>query len=406
MLKRALENKLDDKLVFTLGKGLGEINRTRLKNYSEAIKAYKIALVRRPDDIDTHKIIAQLYELEDDSEAAIAQYAILLKHDPRSVDTYRNMKKLYLELGRFDEAWCVCQALCFLQVANEEEQEFFAKRRARSLKGAAALTQQQWALINHPLKSAYLDQLLSILYPILMPAMARNLKDFGLHRRKSVVDANTEIPMNVVFTHVQKITGLGRPTVYQGMQNVRGVLNINTNPPSVAVGPDVLQPSSVQSLCFDIARGSFLGAHPYLLASFPEDADYKARQLRVKKTLYSLMKVINPASQAQHDPGLVELFSTQLQAEGLRVVTKLLGEMSQDSATHLDATRWLDGVDLTADRLGLICSNDLAHAITAMKSSACNVGKMEMADKIKELIVFSVSPEYMAIRTALGIAQQ
>ena len=80
--------------------------------------------------------------------------------------------------------------------------------------------------------------------------------------------------------------------------------------------------------------------------------------------------------------------------------------MSQDSATHLDATRWLDGVDLTADRLGLICSNDLAHAITAMKSSACNVGKMEMADKIKELIVFSVSPEYMAIRTALGIAQQ
>ena len=84
-----------------------EINRTRLKNYSEAIKAYKIALVRRPDDIDTHKIIAQLYELEDDSEAAIAQYAILLKHDPRSVDTYRNMKKLYLELGRFDEAVCL-----------------------------------------------------------------------------------------------------------------------------------------------------------------------------------------------------------------------------------------------------------------------------------------------------------
>ena len=28
------------------------------------------------------------------------------------------------------------------------------------------------------------------------------------------------------------------------------------------------------------------------------------------------------------------------------------------------------------------------------------------ADEIKELIVFSVSPEYMAIRTALGIAQQ
>jgi golgin subfamily B member 1 len=405
MLKRALENKLDDNLVFTLGKGLGEINRTRLKNYSEAIKAYKIALVRKPDDIDTHQIIAQLYELEDDSESAIAQYAKLLRHDPRSVETYRNMKKLYLEIGRFDEAWCVCQALCFLQVANDEEKEFFAKRRARSLKGTAQLSQQQWALVSHPRKSSHLDQLLSILYPILMPAMARNLKDFGLHRRKSVVDPRSELPVNVVFSHVQKLTGLARPTVYQGMDNARGVLNINSNPPGIAIGQDVLQPSSVQSLCFDVARGAYLAAQPYLLASFPEDVDYKSRQVRVKKTLYSLMKVINPSSQAQHDPGLVELFSSQLQSDGLRVVTKLLGEMSQDSATHLDATRWLDGVDLTADRLGLLCSNDLAHAVNAMKNGPANLGKVEVTDKIKELIIFSVSPEYMKLRSLLGIAQ-
>lgn len=405
MLKRALENKLDDKLVFTLGKGLGEINRTRLKNYSEAIKAYKIALVRKPDDIDTHQIIAQLYELEDDSESAIAQYAKLLRHDPRSVETYRNMKKLYLELGRFDEAWCVCQALCFLQVANDEEKELFAKRRARSLKGTSQLSQQQWGLVSHPLKSSYLDQLLSILYPILMPAMARSLKDFGLHRRKSVVDPRSELPVNVVFSHIQKLTGLVRPTVYQGMDNVRGVLNINSNPPGISIGQDVLHPSNVQSLCFDVARGAYLAAQPYLLASFPEDVDYKSRQVRVKKTLYSLMKVINPSSQAQHDPGLVELFSSQLQSDGLRVVTKLLGEMSQDAATHLDATRWLDGVDLTADRLGLLCSNDLAQAVLAMKNGSVSVGKVEITDKIKELIIFSVSPEYMKLRSLLGIAQ-
>ena len=65
MLKRALENQLDDKLVFMLGKGLGEINRTRLKNYGEATKAYKIAIARKPDDVETHQILAQLYELEE-----------------------------------------------------------------------------------------------------------------------------------------------------------------------------------------------------------------------------------------------------------------------------------------------------------------------------------------------------
>lgn len=405
MLKRALENRLDDGLVFTLGKGLGEINRTRLKNYSEAIKAYKIALARKPDDVATHQILAQLYELEDDAEAAIKQYSRLLNFDPRNVETYRNMKKLFLEIGRFDEAWCVCQALCFLQVANEEEKGFFEKRRARSLKGSAQLTPQQWGLLSHPSKSGLLDQLLSSLYPILMPAMARNLKDFGLHRKKSVVDPRTEMPVNVVLAHVNRLTGLDRPTIYQGMDKVVGVLNINTNPPAIAVGEQALQPKSVQALCFSMSRASLLSAQPYLLASFPEDTDYKARQVRVKKTLYSLMKVINPSSQAQHDAGLVELFSTQIPQESLASLNSLLAQMSKEPQTHLDATRWLDGVELTADRLGLLCANDLNQAVFAMKNNPYSIGKLEMSEKIKELIVYSVSPEYLALRAALGIAQ-
>ena len=207
--------------------------------------------------------------------------------------------------------------------------------------------------------------------------------------------------MNVVFTHVQKITGLGRPTVYQGMQNVRGVLNINTNPPSVAVGPDVLQPSSVQSLCFDIARGSFLGAHPYLLASFPEDADYKARQLRVKKTLYSLMKVINPASQAQHDPGLVELFSTQLQAEGLRAVTNYWEKCRRiRQPTSMRLVGLMALVDGGSSRVMFEC---LAHAI-AMKSSACTLVKWRW--QIRSLFDRLLGVTEYGNSNGFGIAQQ
>ena len=79
--------------------------------------------------------------------------------------------------------------------------------------------------------------------------------------------------------------------------------------------------------------------------------------------------------------------------------------MSQDPQQHLDATRWLDGVDLTADRLGLLCANDLSQAVMAMKNTQYAIGKLEMSDKIRELIVYSVSPEYLALRAALGIAQ-
>ena len=108
-----------------------------------------------------------------------------------------------------------------------------------------------------------------------------------------MVDSKSDVPVNVVFTHVERLSGLGplhiRWTVWM-------VPNINVNPPSVVIGLRHWKPKSVQGLC-DIARVTCRRSHFYWRHS--EDTDYKTRQIRVKKTLYSLMKVINPASQAQ-----------------------------------------------------------------------------------------------------------
>ena len=240
MLKRALENQLDDKLVFMLGKGLGEINRTRLKNYGEATKAYKIAIARKPDDVETHQILAQLYELEENYDAAIRQFSILLTFDARSIETYRSLKRLYLEQGKYDAAWCVCQAPVCLAGCKPRRAKFFQKRRARSLRGSTPLASQHWSLVTHPKKSGLLDQLFAYLYPILMPAMARNLKEFGLHKRKSVLDLKTERPVTIVLKHISSLTGLECPTVYHGMDKVSGMLNINTAPPSIVAGAQSL----------------------------------------------------------------------------------------------------------------------------------------------------------------------
>ena len=68
--------------------------------------------------------------------------------------------------------------------------------------------------------------------------------------------------------------------------------------------------------------------------------------------------------------------------------------MSQDPNQHLDATRWLDGVELTADRLGLLCSNDLAQSVAAMKNMRSSIGKLNV-DKFGNSL-YSVSPEYMS----------
>ena len=210
----------------------------------------------------------------------------MLTFDARSIETYRSLKRLYLEQGKYDAAWCVCQALCVLQVANPEEQEFFQKRRARSLRGSTPLASQHWSLVTHPKKSGLLDQLFAYLYPILMPAMARNLKEFGLHKRKSVLDLKTERPVTIVLKHISSLTGLECPTVYHGMDKVSGMLNINTAPPSIVAGAQSLESSNLQQLCFDVARVVFLNAAPHFLALFPKMATTRRARLELKDPLF------------------------------------------------------------------------------------------------------------------------
>ena len=130
MLKRAMDHQLDDALVFSLAKNLGEINRTRLQRYDEAIKAFGIAASRRPDDQGVHQILAQLYELNDETDKAVERYQMLIARDPKNIESYRSLKRLFMESDRYDEAWCVCQVLCFLNKASQDDQVFYEKYRA------------------------------------------------------------------------------------------------------------------------------------------------------------------------------------------------------------------------------------------------------------------------------------
>jgi tetratricopeptide (TPR) repeat protein len=112
-------------MIFELAKALGEINRTRLNNFSEAIKAYNIALSKRPNDIGTKNVIAELYEFEQKWDLAIAQHREILQLDIRQINSLHKLFKLFIGQGKYDEAWCVAQSLVCLRHARDDEQQFY-----------------------------------------------------------------------------------------------------------------------------------------------------------------------------------------------------------------------------------------------------------------------------------------
>ena len=73
------------------------------------------------------------------------------------------------------------------------------------------------------------------------------------------------------------------------------------------------------------------------------------------------------------------------------------------NAPEVDLARWAHAVDATAYRLGFVICGDLEVAARLVSADPVLVGGPQPKDKIKELVLFSISPEYFAIRKQLGL---
>ena len=61
-------------------------------------------------------------------------------------------------------------------------------------------------------------------------------------------------------------------------------------------------------------------------------------------------------------------------------------------------------MDLSAHRANLIVCNDLSVAARYIGQESTAVGGMAPKDKVKELVLYSISPTYFELRALLGIA--
>jgi hypothetical protein len=165
-------------------------------------------------------------------------------------------------------------------------------------------------------------------------------------------------------------------------------------------GATLLQGFQTQDLMFICARhlSDYRGEH-YIRTLMPSNTELKI----------VLMAALRLANLVPADPQ-ADQFATEmrpkLQAAQIDVVGTL-GRRFIQAGARTDVKKWLQGVEVTACRAGFLICNDLdtaARMITALGPS----GPVDLApkDKVKELVLFSVSEEYFRLRQALGIQLQ
>jgi hypothetical protein len=132
------------------------------------------------------------------------------------------------------------------------------------------------------------------------------------------------------------------------------------------------------------------------------DVEYDMRRNRLMMIIFTLMKMAG--LEVEHfDPGLLDVYQRIEELDLVRL-NELLNEMQQDPRAHLDVSRWLEGLDHSANRLGLVICNDLAAAAQAIRNETSPLSKVAVPERIQELVLFSISDEYFSLRQALGVA--
>jgi tetratricopeptide (TPR) repeat protein len=396
--------------------GLGEIYRSRLKMYREAAEAFEVCVRLEPDNQSRHQILAELYQVQGPEcyEKAIREYRLLLAKakDPKDmVPSLKTLRKLYAELGKYDQVWCVAATLSYLKQADAEETRFFEQYRSKGLaRVKARLTEENWQKdLFHLDENRYVSLVLANISQTIVAIRAQEHKEYGIKRKDRRDLATDQLMVSRVFVYASQILGVSMPELYlrqdwAGEMEFVSAREKQQLCPALVVGSALLQGKQEKELAYALAKRLTLLRADHIVRwprIVPQVSELKAFFLAALR----LVQPNVPVSKDMEVPvgervALLRKFLPPQQMETLaEVVRRFI-----DSKAEVDLHKWAIAVDYTSTRAGFLMCNDLEVAAQAIMSEPIAVGSADPKDKVRDLLQWSVSEEYFELRTHLGLA--
>jgi tetratricopeptide (TPR) repeat protein len=392
----------DPDLEYNLWHNLGVIYRDRLKHYESAVAAFEEAAKLNSDADREHVILAELHTLlgPDHIENAIEEHQWLLRRDPYRVDSYQALYKLYFDARAYDKAWCLAATLTFLKKADAEQQQFYADNRPNGpIRPQSRLNDERWLKdLRHPTQDLYVSKIFEQLWGAILSLRYQTDKQAGLNAKHEVDPANSTVTFARTFGFVANVLGMAPPRLFLRTDVQGGLTHMPVWPQASLCGATLLSGFQPADLMFVAARhlSDYRGEH-YIRTMLKSNTE-------LKTVLMAGLRIAGVVPQAEP---AIEQAAQQIaskvqpaQRDALRTVAKQF----VDAGARTDIKKWLQAVELTSCRAGFLVCNDLETA-ARMVTQLGAAGPVDLPpkEKVKELVLFSVSEEYFRLREHLGI---
>ncbi|HEU5055196.1 MAG TPA: tetratricopeptide repeat protein, partial [Kofleriaceae bacterium] len=411
MLKR-LGDEAPVAVLLPLWTRLGEICLEELDDTESAIAAFEVASSLDPDSRERHEQLAELYLEVGESrrQDAIDELQYLVQADPDRVELYRALSNLYRDEGEVDKAFCLAQALVFLKAASPEEVELYQKVRPGKLVVARRrLTEELWQkAILHGREDRHVNAIFASLIGEIATSAAQPPSAYHLASKDRVDVAHEARPVARMVKYAANVLGVELdPQLYvlgdgaDGGIRVANTIDRGKLAPALLVGEAHVERMDERELAFELGkRMAYLRPDRYV--------SYAMTTLPTLEAAFSAALAaagLRAASDVAPEAArLADRLSKAVPAQVLVQVAAIARKMNSDFKNGAIAS-WRTATDLTANRVGLILCNDLETAARRVAVETGGISTLSAKDRLRDLLSYSVSEGYFAVRRHLGLAQ-
>ena len=389
---------------------LGEIYRSRLGHFQSAISAFEVAQELEPANKDRAEILAELYVRAgaDYADKAIAVHMQMLRDEPFKYDSYKALDSIYKDAHLYDKRWCMCATLAFLKKADQEQLQFYEQYKPRGLvKAKSVMTAESWGKLIHRDENRYISNIMGAVWSGVASMKSYPHKELGLKRKDKRALATDQLMFSKLFYYVAQVLAVPVPEVFLIEDQKPADIQLanfaekNELTPAFVVRPHLLSGKTEREIAFLSARRlTFMRPEYYLKLLLPTNTELKValmsaimlvrRDFPVPPDLAPLVQQYMPEIQRRLNPAVLEQLAL--------VVNRFIQNQPQ-----IDLAKWGHAVDATSHRAGFVVCGDLVVAAQMVSAEQVTVGGPQVKDKIKELVLFSISEEYFAVRQQMGI---
>ena len=388
-----------------LWKTLGDLHRNVLHNDDGARMAYQVVARTDPEDAVAVETYADLAARKPGEEAeAVEAYRQLLRLGVKTAKAAQALVKLYASRRDYDRAYSAAQVLVNLMGVRDGEEVQVVSRLRKFARDQASQPADDtaWKLLFQERVQGPLADIMTVLALHARPLFVQKEKDLGVNPKKDEIDVQASMLFFAnMFKYVERTLGFKGLRLFKKAGVAAGLQLVSTAPPGFLAAEEMFEERPKKELWFAVAKAMAFARPELLMARLmPHD--------QLDMVFQAACSVGTSRFVVTADPHLVEKLKRELERtlpDNIRRNTlKLLARAYCDVQHPGDVRSYLDGAELTSNRVGALLAGDLEVVRKGVVTEKAQVSKLREETRLRDLCVFCASEAYAALRDRLGLS--